>query len=201
VLTSCRSLRAGGGFLLILAGSLLASSCAKDDVANAFAGGTSSKDKQPIPSTVAEAPASAAPAANPAPGQPVPAAVITEPVVASKLEEMHLVEGQPIREQAMKYRSTDVRDPFHSLIGDDGSRSDLVDLSVVSLVGIVLGEDPFCIVEDAEGFVFVLRKGDAVKHGRIVAINADTVVASQTLLGYTTTVQLKLLQEENESHG
>lgn len=189
-----------GARLAVLAGSLLLSACAKDDVANLFAGGTSSKDKEPIPSTVAETPAQASPASAPAPGQTVPGAVITEPVAASKVDEIQLVEGQPIREQAMKYRSTDVRDPFRSLITDDEGRSELVDLSVVELVGIVLGEEPFCIVEDAEGTAFVLRKGDAVKNGRIVSINEDTVVASQTLLGFTTTVQLKL-QEEKESHG
>jgi hypothetical protein len=197
VLTSFRKL---GALAAVLGGSLLLAACAKDDVSNLFAGGTSSKEKQPIPTTVAETPVQAAPASAPAPGQPVPGAVMTDPVAASKVDEIELVEGQPIREQSMKYRSTDVRDPFRSLITDDTSRSDLVDLSVVELVGIVLGEEPFCIVEDAEGIAFVLRKGDAVKNGRIVSINEDTVVASQTLLGFTTTVQLKL-QEEKESHG
>ena len=55
-------------------------------------------------------------------------------------------------------------------------------------------------VEDAEGIAYVLRKGDRVRNGRIVAIKVDRVVASQTFLGYTSTVQLKL-EEERGSHG
>ena len=80
------------------------------------------------------------------------------------------------------------------------TNEDIVDLSVVKLVGIVQGPDPFCIVEDAEGIAYVLRKGDRVRNGRVVSISATSLVASQTLLGFTTTVQLSL-EEGRESHG
>jgi hypothetical protein len=171
--------------------------CAKEEIAQGFAGGSRAKDKAPIPSTV-----SAAAAAQPAPAAPAPAPA--DPAVAEKVDgedaRQQLVDGKPIREQQMKYTSANARDPFRSLISDQDERTDLVDLSVVKLVGVVLGADPFCVVEDAEGIAYVLRKGDRVRNGRVVSIDATTLVASQTLLGFTTTVQLKL-EEGRESHG
>jgi hypothetical protein len=111
-------------------------------------------------------------------------------------------EPKPLRDEAQAYTATRNRDPFRSLISSDQERMDVVDLSVVTLVGIVWAHpDPFCIVEDAEGISFILRKGDAVKNGRIVAIHRDKLVASQTILGYTTTVQLTLARERGKTHG
>jgi hypothetical protein len=94
------------------------------------------------------------------------------------------------------------RDPFRSLISSDQARAEIVDLSVVTLVGIVWAQgEPFCIVEDQEGISYVLRKGDPVKNGRVVSIHRDKLVASQTILGYTTTVQLTLAKEKGKTHG
>lgn len=200
------SFRRGALVPAVLCAALLGlSACGKDDIAQTFTGGSSSKDKQPIPSTVnagaAPAPAQAA-AATPAAAAPAAAAKagMSEPQPATKMKEVELVDGQPIRENSQKYRSARVRDPFRSLITDDEVRTDLVDLGIVTLVGIVQGDVPFAIVEDADGIAYVLRKGDRVRNGRVVSIKEDMIVASQTLLGYTTTVQLKL-EEENESHG
>jgi hypothetical protein len=192
--------RALGGLFAagILGAALFAlQGCGKEELAQGFAGGSSSRDKAPIPSTVnAGAAMQPAPAAAPAPA---------EPAVAMKGDtedaRQQLKDGKPIREQQMKYHSANVRDPFRSLISDQGDRTDLVDLSVVKLVGIVQGDDPFCIVEDAEGIAYVLRKGDRVRNGRVVSINAASLVASQTLLGFTTTVQLTLEEEGRRSHG
>jgi hypothetical protein len=179
--------------ILILAALLLAGGCGKDDVARTFAGGSHSSDKEPIPAAVQAAPTTSV-AQPEAPAQAAPAAV-TEPVAASKLESADLVDGTPIRAAEGRYRSDSQRDPFRSLISADADRTDVVDLSVVKLVGIVMGETPFATVEDAERTAYVLRKGDRVKNGRIVSIDKGRIVASQTLLGYTTTVQLKLQEE------
>ena len=54
------------------------------------------------------------------------------------------------------------------------------------------GGDPGWVVEDAEGTSYVLRKGDRIKNGRVVGIRENAMVASQSILGYTTTVQLEL---------
>lgn len=177
---------------VVLGAALLAlSACGKADLAQKFTGGSSSKDKAMIPSTVS----AAQPVATPAPADVAVAGKPPAPAEATKP-----VEGHPIREKEMKYRSASVRDPFRSLISGSEDRSGLVDLSVVTLVGIVMGDDPFCIVEDAEGTAYVLRKGDRVRNGRVVSIKTDTMVASQTLLGFTSTVQMKL-EEGKESHG
>ena len=48
---------------------------------------------------------------------------------------------------------------------------------------------------------YVLRKGDRVRNGRVVEIRATSVVASQTILGFTTTVQLELVDRKGEKHG
>jgi hypothetical protein len=158
--------------------------CGGDDVSG-FTGGTSSKDKKPIPPAVA---AGAAHAAETAEGA---APAVEGPAVAQKEQETVEDQEGPIRENSMRYRANRMRDPFVSLIGGE-DRSDLVDLSVVDLVGVVTGSDAFCVLEDSEGTSYVLHKGDRVKHGRVVEIRDTSIVCSQTILGYTTTVQLKL---------
>ena len=110
--------------------------------------------------------------------------------------------SQSLRSEAQVYTATRNRDPFRSLISSDQDRTNIVDLSVVTLVGVVWAHPrPFCIVEDAEGISYVLRKGDRVKNGRVTAVHRDKLVASQTILGYTTTVQLTLDKEKGRTHG
>jgi len=131
------------------------------------------------------------------------------PAVATKgkgtepLNEETTKTGDALREQATLYRASKSRDPFRSLISsEDENWSDVVDLSVVTLVGVVTsGEVPFCVLEDVEGISYVLRKGDRVKNGRVVRITEDALVASQTILGYTTTVQLKLEERKDVKNG
>jgi len=109
---------------------------------------------------------------------------------------------EPLRTTSEEYRAGRERDPFASLIGDEKTRSDLVDLGVVRLVAVVTsGERPFCVVEDPEGVSYVLHVGDPVRNGRVVGIRPEALVCSQTILGYTTTVQLKLEERKGVKHG
>jgi len=185
--------------LVALAGSVFLAACDSGPLHN-LASGTKSKDKKPIPSTVhasASGPAGAAAAPKismqgPAPTDKVTAEAPTVPDDPSK----------PLREQVEEYRAGQQRDPFVSLLGGDDRPSGIVDLAVAHLVGIVTsGDNPFCVVEDAEGTSFVLHVGDAVKNGRVVAIKPEALVCSQTVLGYTTTVQLKLEERKDVKHG
>lgn len=194
------------------AGLLLAGCGGSGDAVSTFAGGTSSREKQePLPATQASAAgnlASAVPGelgsgSDPASGV---ATGLKGPDAVSKGAEKRVPaseeERKALREKRMAYKARQYRDPFLSLIGDDKSGSTLVDLSVVTLVGVVTSErGAFCIVEDAEGTSFILRKGDRVKNGRIVSIGKDTLTASQTVLGYTTTVRLQLENEKDGIHG
>jgi len=184
VVTKVRFAFALLGLLTFLAG------CGDDGVSG-FTGGSNSKDKQPIPSAVS---AGVAQAATPEDGAGNGTPAVEGPVASSKAPEVEDTgdSDQPIRENSMKYRADRMRDPFISLIGGDDIYGEIVDLSVVKLVGVVHGEAAFAVVEDAEGTAYVLRKGDRVKNGRVVDVRETSVVCSQTILGYTTTVRLKL---------
>jgi hypothetical protein len=56
-------------------------------------------------------------------------------------------------------------------------------------------------VEDPEKVSYVLRVGDPVRNGRVVGIRPEALVCSQTVLGYTTTVQLKLEERKDVRNG
>ena len=169
-----------------------------------LAGGTSSKDKQPIPPAVnaaAAQPSGSAPAS--APGSKLN---VQGPAVAGDMANVEPTIGQdpeePLRNQVEEYHAGRERDPFLSLLGREKTRSDLVDLGVCRLVAVVTsGDKPFCVVEDPEGISFVLHVGDPVRNGRVVTIKPESLVCSQTVLGYTTTVQLKLEERKDVKHG
>ncbi|GJM44620.1 MAG: hypothetical protein DHS20C21_14620 [Gemmatimonadota bacterium] len=174
-----------------------------DKAVSGFAGGTSSKDKAPIPSavTASTTPSTSVEAAATGLNEAMPQ--IEGPAVAAKVADVGSTKDDkgPIREESNQYRANRQRDPFLSLIGTD-TRDDLVDLSVVTLVGVVTsGDRPFAVVEDTEGVSYVLHKGDRVKNGRVVSVKRDALVCSQTLLGYTTTVQLKLESGKDVKNG
>lgn len=188
--------------LVAVAGSILLIGCDAGPLRN-FAGGTSSKDKQPIPPAVnaaAAQPQGSAPAS--APGANL---AVQGPAVAGSAEAQPTIgqdPDEPLRTQAEQYHAGRERDPFISLLGRERTRSDLVDLGVCRLVAIVTsGERPFCVVEDPEGISFVLHVGDPVRNGRVVTIKTDAIVCSQTVLGYTTTVQLKLEERKDVKNG
>jgi hypothetical protein len=179
---------------------MLVAGCDSGPLRN-FAGGTNSKDKTPIPPAVNAASA-------PAPGSGAVSAaapVIQGPVAADKAALPHIAlppPDQALRESSDEYRAGRERDPFLSLLSGHESKTGLVDPSIVRLVGIVQsGERPFCVVEDPEGISYILYVGDPVRNGRVVAIKADTVVCSQTVLGYTNTVQLKLAERKGVKNG
>jgi hypothetical protein len=169
-----------------------------EETIQGLSGGTNSGDKTEIPPQV-QAGSATAPAGELAGAEGTSPTALTEPVAASKgsvtvaSSAQDSGESKHIRESQIVYRAQGARDPFVSLVSSAESQSGLVDLSVVQLVAVVMGEnEPFCVVEDAEGSSYVLRKGDRIKNGRVVGIRSNALVASQSILGYTTTVQLEL---------
>jgi hypothetical protein len=75
--------------------------------------------------------------------------------------------------------------------------SDLVDISSARLVGVLWGEDDrFALVEDGEGFGYILRVGDRIRNGRVVSIRKSSLTAKITLYGITSSVVLKLEKTE-----
>lgn len=102
-----------------------------------------------------------------------------------------------LRENLYYYDAFNRRDPFRSLVDGAFNRSDkmdLVNLSAVQLVGVVRGEvDRFALLEDGNGYSYILRVGDRVHNGTVVSIGEDELVARVTNFGQTTTVRLHLV--------
>lgn len=102
-----------------------------------------------------------------------------------------------LRENMYYYDAFNHRDPFRSLVDGEFNRNDkmdLVNLSAVQLVGVVRGEvDRFALLEDIDGYSYILRVGDRVHNGTVVSIGEDELVARVTNFGQTTTVRLHLV--------
>ncbi len=101
--------------------------------------------------------------------------------------------------QHFHYASLGRRDPFASMVGgefvDDGPEG-LVNIEQVTLVGVMWGEtDRFALVEDAGGYSYILRVGDRVRHGSVVELGEDRLVARVHFFGLSSTV-VKTLEKE-----
>ncbi|MEJ2719742.1 MAG: hypothetical protein P8181_01195 [bacterium] len=100
-------------------------------------------------------------------------------------------QGQKIilRKNSYYYSAFNKRDPFASLIVGDfvsDKKMELVDIARVELVGIVKGDlDRFALLEDEKGFSYILRVGDRVRNGSVVAIGDKSMVARVTNFGQT----------------
>lgn len=105
-----------------------------------------------------------------------------------------------IRANEFFYQSYGKEDPFKILVDGDFEQStaaELVDMNSARLVGVMWGQDDrFALVEDGEGFGYILRVGDNVQHGRVVSIRKSSLTARVTLYGITNQVVLKLEKTE-----
>jgi len=105
-----------------------------------------------------------------------------------------------IRRNEFFYQSYGKSDPFRSLVDgkfEQHTANELVEISSARLVGVMWGEDDrFALVEDGEGFGYILRIGDRVRNGRIVSIRKSSLTARITLYGITSSVVLKLEKTE-----
>ncbi len=106
-----------------------------------------------------------------------------------------------IRANEFFYRSHGRSDPFKALVSgeyEQATAAETVDLNSARLVGVMWGqEDRFALVENGEGFGYILRVGDRVQHGRVVSIRKNSLTARVTLYGITNRVVLKLEETED----
>jgi len=106
-----------------------------------------------------------------------------------------------IRANEFFYRSHGRNDPFKALVSGEfkqATAAETVDLNSARLVGVMWGqEDRFALVENGEGFGYILRVGDRVQHGRVVSIRKNSLTARVTLYGITNRVILKLEETED----
>ena len=74
-----------------------------------------------------------------------------------------------------------------------------VDLGRVELVGIIRGDlDRFALLEDHKGFAYILRVGDRIKNGTVVAIGDRSMAARVTNFGQTRKFTLHLARAEGD---
>jgi hypothetical protein len=133
---------------------------------------------------------------GPAPGTTqgaprVTAQAVTQPEPQTKIK---------LRENSYYYSAFNRKDPFQSLIVGEfvsEKKMEVVDIGRVVLVGIVKGElDRFALLEDDKGFSYILRVGDQVKNGAVVAIGDESMVARVTNFGQTKKFTLHLAKGE-----
>ncbi len=107
---------------------------------------------------------------------------------------------QAVRSNEFFYQSYGRADPFRTLVDgryEQSKSGELVDVNSARLVGVMWGDsDQFALVENGEGFGYILRVGDRVLNGRVVSIRKDKLTARLTLYGISNTVILKLEKAE-----
>lgn len=142
------------------------------------------QDESPAKASTAKTSTATAPATAPTTSTPIDAS--SAPV--------------KLRENSYYYSAFNRRDPFRSLIEGVFVRNEkmaLVNLNAVTLVGVVKGElDRFALLEDEDGFSYILRVGDSVRNGTVVSIGDQELVARVTNFGQTSTIRLHLVERK-----
>lgn len=135
--------------------------------------------------------------------EPLTAVVADEAVETAKPADASVSPSQisadrinAIRANEYFYQSYGKGDPFAKLVSgkyEATGAAELVDVNSASLVGVMWGEDDrFALVEDGDGFGYILRVGDEVRNGRVVSIRKSSLTAQITLYGISSNVVLKL---------
>lgn len=149
--------------------------------------------------------AAAVPALAQDSGEGTPKTAPAKPAAGSAIDPAGATSTAPatpvkLRENSYYYSAFNRRDPFRSLIDGAFVRNEkmaLVNLNAVSLVGVVKGElDRFGLLEDEDGFSYILRVGDRVRNGSVVSIGDQELVARVTNFGQTTTIRLHLVERK-----
>jgi Tfp pilus assembly protein PilP len=83
---------------------------------------------------------------------------------------------------------------------EESGELDIVDIYSVKLVGILSGGmEKFAMLEDNNGYAYIMKAGDPIRNGNIVSVSDRTLIARVSLFGQTSTVTLRL--EEKKSKG
>ncbi|UCF06153.1 MAG: hypothetical protein JSV33_03750 [bacterium] len=115
-------------------------------------------------------------------------------------EDDEMLQKKKLREKKYYYQAFNRRDPFQSLIVGEFEESEfeLVDIYSVKLVGVLSGGmERFAMLEDNNGFGYILKTGDPIKNGSIVSVGDRSLVARVTMFGQTSSVTL-LMEGANE---
>jgi len=108
-----------------------------------------------------------------------------------------------LRDRVYYYQAFNQRDPFQSLIAGEFEESgelDIVDIYSVKLVGVLSGGmERYAMLEDNNGYAYIMKAGDPIRNGNIVSVTDQSLIARVSLFGQTSTVTLRL--EEKRSKG
>jgi len=108
-----------------------------------------------------------------------------------------------LRDRVYYYQAFNQRDPFQSLMAGEFEQSgelDIVDINSVKLVGVLSGGvEKFAMLEDNNGYSYIMKAGDPIRNGNIVSVSDRSLIARVSLFGQTSTVTLRL--EEKKSKG
>ena len=130
------------------------------------------------------------------------AGVIAVVIVSDSIGQAETTKKTKLRDNNYYYNAFNRRDPFRSLIVGEfisEKRMSPVDLGRVELVGIIRGDlDRFAMLEDNKGFAYILRVGDRIKNGTVVAIGDRSMVARVTNFGQTRKFTLRLARAEGD---
>lgn len=91
------------------------------------------------------------------------------------------------------YQSAGTRDPFRTLLGDEEASPDgrLIGVEDIIVVGILWGaRDRFALVETRYDQNLILRKGDVVRDGEILAVLPDGLKIRYSHYGVVKTITL-----------
>jgi hypothetical protein len=100
-----------------------------------------------------------------------------------------------LRDRRYYYKAFNRRDPFQSLIVGEFEESEfeLIDIYSVRLVGVLSGGmERFAMLEDNNGYGYIVRTGDPIRNGSIVSVGDRTLVARVTFFGQTTSLTLRM---------
>ncbi len=125
--------------------------------------------------------------------------VITLPLRV--LAEEKNTEKKVLREKRYYYKAFNRRDPFKSLVAGEFEENefDLVDIYSVKLVGVLSGGmEKYAMLEDKNGFGYIIKAGDPIRHGSIVSVSDRSLVARLTMFGQTNSVTLRLEGKEGK---
>jgi len=124
-----------------------------------------------------------------------------EPTFPAKLKGTIVAEFP--QRMVIQYASSMSRDPFSSLIEEGQRHKDplldrIPDVETARLVGVlenVVGENR-ALLEDIDGYGFILKTGDKVKKGYVSEIYADRALFQLFEYGWSRTIALRLNEDE-----
>lgn len=100
-----------------------------------------------------------------------------------------------LRDKRYYYKAFNRRDPFQSLIVGEFEESEveLIDVYSVRLVGVLTGGmERYAMLEDDNGYGYIVKTGDPIRNGSIVSVGDRSLVARVSMFGQTTSVTLRM---------